>query len=379
MEATTATQYPELGFYALPGHVDDPRQIVAETTIGERLGLGSVWIAERLNTKDVAVLSGAAAVSSERMGIATGLIGNLPLRHPLVVASFASTMAVLTGDRFTLGIGRGLDPLADTTGTPRLTLDLLGSYVTILRSLWRGEEVSGDSPGGTLNGVKLGMTLETPPPIVLAAMGEKTAYWAGQHCDGVLLNSLWSKEAVARTVELVRNGATDAGRDPSEVKVWTILITACEVPEETMLRNVIRRMNTYLYFPPQMDGICRANGWDLEVAAEIRAKVKAIDAESASGKAGPFGDENVSRELDDLRRTADLYPQEWIEGGNAAGGADHCAQKVRDRFEAGADGVLFHGTSPQDLGPLLDAWPAHRPDGLEDRPANPGLAAPVRV
>ncbi len=206
----------------------------------------------------------------------------------------------------------------------------------------------------------------------MAAMGEKTTYWAGRHCDGVLFNSLWSTEAVRRSTELVRNGAADAGRDPSEVKVWTILITACEVPEETMLRNVIRRMNTYLYFPAHFDLICRANGWEERRAAEIREAVMAIDAQSKDDS-GPLGDEATSRELDDLRRMADLYPEEWIDEGNAVGTADECARKTAERFEAGADGVLFHGTAPEDLAPLLDVWPAHRPGEFAGRSANPGL------
>jgi hypothetical protein len=45
---------------------------------------------------------------------------------------------------------------------------------------------------------------------------------------------------------------------------------------------------------------------------------------------------------------------------------------VRARFDAGADGVLLHGSAPQDLAPLLEAWPGYRPNGLEGRSANPG-------
>ena len=366
--------FPELGFYALPGHVDDPARVVPEVQAGERLGLGSVWLAERLNTKDVGVLSGVAAASSERLGIATGLISNLPLRHPLATASLASTMTELTGGRFALGIGRGVDPLADSTGTPRLNFELLEGYIEILRALWRGEEVNTEYGGWTMNRLKLGMELEHPPPIVMAAMGEKTCEWAGRHCDGVLFNSLWSKDAVARSSELVRKGAADAGRDPAGVDVWTIQITACDVPEETMLRTVVRRMNTYLYFPSAMDGICRANGWDPEVAVDLREKVMAIDAESRGGgdDGGPFGDEGVSREIDDMRRMRELYPEHWIQEGNAVGTAAECAQRTLERFEAGADGVLFHGSAPEDLASLLEAWPEVRPEGLAGRSPVPG-------
>jgi 5,10-methylenetetrahydromethanopterin reductase len=67
------------------------------------------------------------------------------------------------------------------------------------------------------------------------------------------------------------------------------------------------------------------------------------------------------------------YPEEWIHQGNAVGDRDHCARAALARFEAGADGVLFHGSAPQDLLPLLECWPEHRPSGLETRSPNPGL------
>ena len=67
---TPAVRFPELGYYTLPGHVAHPGQVVEEVRAGAALGLGSVWISERLNTKSVEVLSGVAAgiVFHEAMG-----------------------------------------------------------------------------------------------------------------------------------------------------------------------------------------------------------------------------------------------------------------------------------------------------------------------
>src|SRR5262245_39104314 len=194
------TDYPEFGVYALPGHAPDPTEAIEEISTGERLGLGSVWLSERLNTKNVEVLSGLAAGLTDRMGIASGLIANLPLRNPLVTASYASTMSMLTGDRFALGIGRGVDLLADASGTPRLTFELLEDYVGILRRLWAGEAFTHDGPAGSFPKLALGAELDGVPPIITGAMGERTLRWAGRVCDGVVLNSLWSAAGVVRSV-----------------------------------------------------------------------------------------------------------------------------------------------------------------------------------
>jgi probable F420-dependent oxidoreductase len=364
-------RYPELGYYTLPGHTLSPQDIFREVLQGERLGLGSVWISERNNTKNAEVLSGVAASLTSKMGIASGLISNLPLRSPLVMASYASTMMHLTDDRFALGIGRGVDPLADATGTPRLNFRLLEDYIDVLRRLWRGETVDHRGPSGNFKRLTLGADLKTIPPVIAAAMGDKTCYWAGRVCDGVLFNSLWSKRAVEYSTRLVRKGAEDAGRDPASVKVWTVLVTACDVPEEAMLRYIVRRMNTYLLFPEMFDDICRANGWDKRIAERIRGVMRQFDGPD---KSGLLGDEGTSRDLDDLRRTRDLYPQSWIKEGNAEGTAQECVQAVLDRFDAGADGVVFHGTTPEHLTSLLELWPKYRPAGrFAGRSVNPGL------
>lgn len=365
----TDTIFPELACYLLPGHVSSPVGIYEEIRAAEALGLGSVWISERLNSKDIGVLTGAAAARTDRMGIVAGLIANLTIRHPLVVAGYGATMAKLSGERFALGFGRGVERLSTMTGTPRITFSVLEDYLDLLRRLWRGEVVSYDGPVGKLERVSLGAELAEPPPVIMAAMGEKTCRWAGRHCDGVVLNSLWTPEAVAASVRQIREGAEAAGRDPASVRVWSIQVTACEQSEEIMLNTVVRRMNTYL-LTPMFEGVCQANRWDMAVAQKIRGVLAEMDARS---KPGMFGTEHTTRELDDLRRIRDLYPQQWLYEGNAVGDAEQCARSTLARIDAGADGILFHGTEPAGLQPLLARWPALRPASrFAGRSVNPG-------
>jgi probable F420-dependent oxidoreductase len=362
-------QFPEFGFYALPGHAPAPKRIFEEIATADEIGLGSTWIGERPNTKDIGVTSGIAAAITRRMGIAAGLIANLPLRHPLVIAGYGSTMAAVTDNRFTLGIGRGLDQVAAVTGTPRLNFKLLEDYIGILRQLWSGETVNYEGPLGKMHGLALGITLDVPPPILMGLLGKKTAYWAGRHCDGIVLTSLWTPAAVREFAQVARQGAKDAGKDPAKFRVWTTLMTACEVPEEVMLQTIIRRINTYILFPEAFDVICDANGWGRGVTVTVRNALKEYDSVI---RAGPWGDEHTTRELDHLRRIRDLYPEEWILEGCAVGSAGDCVRSIQQRFEAGADGILFHGTSPDHLPPLLDAWRRIRPADFDQKPVNPG-------
>lgn len=363
--------HPELGVYALPGHVFEPKQIVEEIAAADELGLGSVWISERLNSKNVEVLSGLAAAKTSRMGIASGLLANMPLRNPLVTAGYASTMMMLTDNRFALGVGRGFNYLADAAGIPHSTFKIMEDYITILRQLWRGERVDYSGPLGTFRGMVLGAKLETPPPVIMAVMGDKTCHWAGQFCDGVLLNALWGPAAVRHSAQLVRQGALDAGRDPNSVRIWTILVTACDVPEEVVLTTVIRRMNTYLLAREIIGLRCDANGWDRSAADKLRDALKVFDT---GPQAGMHQDEHTTRNLDHLRKMRELYPKQWLNEGVAIGTAHECVQKALDRFDAGADGILFHGTHPAHLRSFMEVWRAQRPKGRFDgRSANPGL------
>lgn len=365
-----ATRFPEFGCYALPGHITDPTDAVAEIRDAERLGFGSVWISERFSAKNADVLSGVAAMLAPSMGIAAGLIQNMPLRHPLVTAGYAATMAKLTGDRFALGVGRGTDTLADATGTPRLRFRIMEDYVRILRALWDGETVDYEGPLGRITGLRLGVDLPVRPPVIMAAMGEKTLRWAGSFCDGVLFNSLWTPEAVRRSAKLVREGAEAAGRDPASVRIWTILVSACDVGEEAMLRYVVRRMNTYLLFPGMFDAICDANGWDKAEAVRLRAALAEFDSRAQQGT---MGDETTTRDLAALRHMASLYPRHWLKEGSAIGSGRNGAEAALARIEAGADGVLFHGSTPTELAGVLGAWTGLRPESLARRAVNPGL------
>src|SRR5262245_46793384 len=114
-------RFPELGFYTLRGRVADPRPMFDEVDAGERAGLGSVWISERHDVKEAAVLSGAAAARTRRMAVAVG-VTNPNTRHVMVTAALGATMSALTGGRVALRLGRCFAPRVRTGGpAPRAT------------------------------------------------------------------------------------------------------------------------------------------------------------------------------------------------------------------------------------------------------------------
>ena len=352
--------FPELSYYTLGGHIPDPRPIIEDVKAGEHLGLRHVWISERPGTKHIGALCGAAAAAAPKSVIGSGIITNLQTRNPLDVASFASTMTLLTSNKFILGMGRGQPQLPAMMGKPNTTFPLLKRYLSALQALWRGETVTASGDGWELNNARLGTTLETPPKIYMAAVGDKTLEFAGEHCDGVMLMSCLTAEAVRHSTEIIRRGAEKAGRDPDSVDICAHSVTACDVSEEKLLNYVVRRLNSYFVLPHLRNAVCEVNGWDLALADKIGAEIVA----SSSSSAG-LGDEGISKDMDELRRFYEkVYPREWLDSSNAMGTGEDGAKFMRSLMDAGATRIIVHGNPMADFGSVAKAWSQHRPANL---------------
>ncbi len=117
----------EIAFYTLAGAPESPRDLIQEVQTAEEMGIGSCFISERFNIKEAATLSGAAGAISSRIGLATAAT-NQNTRHPLVTAAYASTMHFLTDGRFSLGLGRGIDPMMKALGLNPITHGADGGF-----------------------------------------------------------------------------------------------------------------------------------------------------------------------------------------------------------------------------------------------------------
>ncbi|MFM8530145.1 MAG: LLM class flavin-dependent oxidoreductase, partial [Ilumatobacteraceae bacterium] len=117
---TSLPQLNELSFYGLPGAPKSPQDLITECLDGEALGFGSTFLSERFNIKEICTISGVAGAVTKTLGIATGAT-NHNTRHPMVTASYCTTMHRLTNGRFALGLGRGMDAVFKAYGLPTIT------------------------------------------------------------------------------------------------------------------------------------------------------------------------------------------------------------------------------------------------------------------
>ncbi|MDO9495613.1 MAG: TIGR03857 family LLM class F420-dependent oxidoreductase [Nocardioides sp.] len=356
----TAPEFPELACYGLAGHSGSPADLIPEVQQAERLGLGSVFLSERFNLKDAAVLAGAAAAASTTIGIATAAT-NHNTRHPLVTATMATTLHRMTGGRYALGLGRGFNLLFDVMGLPRVTGAQMEDAVGIYRRLWHGEAFGHDGPAGSYPFLSQDSSFDEDIPVLMMAIGDRSLELAGRVADGVVLHTFLGDETLARSVARIREAAAGAGRDPAAVRIWAVLAVVEEsIPEELALRKLVGRLATYLQGYGEV--LVRANGWDLADLQRFR------DDPLVQGYAGAFDAVGTTEQLTYLRD--EVLPAQWL-AASATGSAEACARRVLDQLDAGADSVVLHGATPTELAPVLEAYRSLRPD-LPTLPANPG-------
>lgn len=338
-------RFPELGFYTLAGGAQDPRALVAECADAEALGLGAVFISERFNVKEAVTLSGAAAVASTNLRIITGAT-NHNTRHPIVTASYATTMHRLTGGRFVLGIGRGIGPMFDAYGIPRITTAQMEEFAQVMRRLWHGETIVGhDGTIGRYPVLRLDPTFDEEIPLGLVAFGPNSLALGGRAFDHVILHTFFTDETLERCVRTVKESAEQAGRDPATVTVWSCYATVGDhLDEPTRLKKTVGRLATYLQ--AYGDLLVSTNRWDPAVLARFR------DDETVRTIGGAI---DVVAGTEQLEHIATLLPDEWLAPA-ATGSAARCAAAVRNQLQLGADAVIMHGASPSELAPVVRAY-----------------------
>jgi probable F420-dependent oxidoreductase len=338
-------EFDELGFYTLAGQPRSPRELLDEVRDGEAMGFGTVFISERYNIKEAVTLSGAAGAVSERINIATAAT-NHNTRHPIITASYATTMHRLTDGRFTLGLGRGIAPLFDAYGLPRITTAQLEDFVGLMRRLWHGEVIFGhDGPAGKYPLLHLDASFDYDIPLAFTAFGPNSLALGGRAFDAVVLHTFFTDETLVRCVETVKRSAEQAGRDPATVKVWSCFATIGDhLPEPLRLRKTVGRLATYLQ--GYGDLLVETNRWDPAVLERFRADdvVKSVPG-AIDGKAT----------TEQLEHIAPLIPDEWLAPA-ATGSPEQCVAAIKGQLDLGADGVILHGASPAELAPIVASY-----------------------
>ncbi|MGH9817798.1 MAG: TIGR03842 family LLM class F420-dependent oxidoreductase [Candidatus Acidiferrales bacterium] len=153
----------------------------------------------------------AANTQSMRLG---PCVTNPAVRDITVTSSLFATLHLISGGRMELGIGRG-DSSRRVLGKKPTTLVQLEESIHTFRELTSGREV-------TLDGVatRFNWTNHGAPRVWVAAYGPKALHLTGRIADGVILQFA-DPDLIEWCMGFVRDGAKEAGRDPSKIEVMS--------------------------------------------------------------------------------------------------------------------------------------------------------------
>lgn len=337
--------FPELGFYTLAGAPKTPKDMLGELAHAEAMGIGNAFISERFNMKEAGALTGAAIGSTSSIRITTAAT-NHTTRHPLVTASWASTLHLLSDGRFNLGLGRGIAAMFKAYGMPMATTQSLEEFAVLMRRLWNGETVFNYTDiTGSYPVLRLDPDFQLNIPLSITAFGDDTLAMAGRAYDNVILHTFFTDETTARAVRTVKTAAEQAGRDPDSVKVWSCFATIGDhISPELQLKKTVGRLATYLQ--AYGDLMVTTNKWDPAVLQKFR------ENEFVRTFPGAFDAKGTT---DDLERIAPLLPDEWLAPA-AMGTPEQCVAAIQNQFALGCDGVIMHGATPTELAPIISAY-----------------------
>jgi alkanesulfonate monooxygenase SsuD/methylene tetrahydromethanopterin reductase-like flavin-dependent oxidoreductase (luciferase family) len=167
----------------------------------------------------------AAETGDMRVGVGIHL---LALHNPVDTAESFASLDIVTGGRFTFGVGLGYrDVEYDAFGVPSdKKVKRFTENLRIVKQLWAGEEVHADLPWCRLDGVTAALRpVQQPhPPIWMAANADGAVKRAARLADSWIINPHATFDTIKRQLDLFAEERKAHARPP--------------VPELPLIREV---------------------------------------------------------------------------------------------------------------------------------------------
>ena len=226
--------------FSLAEHADIARE-------AERLGYTDAWSFEVDGVDCFSPLAVVGLVTRMRVGTA---IANVYTRGPATLASSAVGIADIAPGRFCLGIGSGSEPIVESWNGGRFhrPATRVREMAQVLRAALAGERVTFRGETLSVDGFRLSRKPSAPVPIHVAALRAGMLRVAGEVGDGAIINWL-SAGDVPKSVEVVREAARKAGRDPDAIEITARLMINVDPPTPESETGVRRHITAYLNVP----------------------------------------------------------------------------------------------------------------------------------
>jgi F420-dependent oxidoreductase-like protein len=295
-----------------PATVDD----VIEQVAGFARGGFATAAFAHLAGLDPLMLIALTGRAVPRIELATAVVP-IYTRHPALMAQQALTAQAATGGRLALGIGLSHRPVVEERWglSFERPVEYMREYLAILRPLLRGEAV--DYTGKRLSAhVQLTIPDASPPPLLLAALGERMLRLAGEQTDGTALWLVGAKTLASHVTPIINEAARAAGRPAPRIVVG---LPMCVTSDPAAARErAARSMAGYGNLPSyraMLDREGAAGPADVLVTGsetEVERQLQELEAAGATDfTATPVGSS------DERQRTFEFL-RAWVANGRGA-------------------------------------------------------------
>ena len=164
---------------------------------------------------------GAAAVTTSKIQLGTGVTCPILRYHPAIIAQATATLACFAQGRTFLGVGTGeaLNEYSATGQWPdyQTRQDQLAEAIELIRALWTGDKISYEGMFYETKQAKLYTLPDEEIPLYVSTLVPESAHFAGKYGDGLMTVGGQEPEVYRQIIENFEAGAREAGKDPAKM------------------------------------------------------------------------------------------------------------------------------------------------------------------
>jgi G6PDH family F420-dependent oxidoreductase len=213
--------------YKLMSEEHGPTDLVRNAVRAEEVGFDFAaisdhyhpWLESQGHSPFAWTVLGAIAARTQTLELVTAVTCPTIRYHPAIIAQASATLAILSGGRFTLGLGSGELLNEHVVGAewppPRVRQEMLAEAIDIIQELWVGEMSSYEGEYFEIDRARLWDVPERPPAIAVAAGSPRSARVAGEHETG-----LFATEPKARLIDAWREAGGQGPRYAEVALSW---------------------------------------------------------------------------------------------------------------------------------------------------------------
>lgn len=254
----------------LPQEIDGSRVAAGELSGPD--GYDGFWVGESAHDPWMQALVAAETAPASHIGTAVVVAF---ARTPMTVAHSAYDLARYTRGRFVLGLGTQVKPHIERRFSMPWSqpADRMREYVTALRAIWAAWA---GGPKLDFHGEFYTHDLMTPvfspaahewgpPPVYLAAVGERMLQVTGEVADGLITHPFHRERYLReRILPAVASGVAAGGRRPEDMAVVASVLVATGCDEAELARSTahVRRWLSFYSSTPAYRPVLELHGWD---------------------------------------------------------------------------------------------------------------------